>query len=313
MRLLVLIAASIFPVLGWAQAFPSKPVRVVVPYPAGGVVDVLTRVITARMSTDLGQAVVVESRPGANANLGAEAVARSAPDGYTLLVSAPFFINNPMLEKDLRWQPKDFTPVARYILSPSFVVVPTSLPVGSVKEYVDHARAKPGLPVGDAGGGTTQTMATEMLAAAAKINISLIGYKGAPPIVPDLANGNLTMAVLPITVAVSASKTGKVKVLANTSARRSPIFPDVPTIAEAGFPDVTVLSWYAFHAPAGTPREALARLEQAVDAATRDPEVQQRAANAGGEVAFLGARDFAQFLDEDARRWRQFADTIKKK
>ena len=296
----------------WAQAWPSRPVRVIVPYPAGGVVDVMTRAVTIRLAADLGQPFVVESKPGAGANIAAEFVANTAADGYTLLVSAPYIINNPMLETGLRWQPKDFVPVARYALSPSFMLVPPNSPARTVKDYVALARARPGLPVGDGGAGSTQSMATLMLGAVAGFKFESIGYKGAPPVIPDLINGALTMAIIPSTVAIPQVTAGKLRALANTSDKRSPLLPDVPTIAEAGFPEVTVLSWYAFHVPTGTPPEVVQKLAAAVGAAAAAPEVQARLASAGGEAAFLGVADFESFLRSDTERWLRFAKAFRK-
>ncbi len=311
---LCLLAAttSLFGCSAFAQTWPARPVRVIVPYPAGGVVDVMTRAVTIRLATDLGQPFVVESKPGAGANIAAEFVANTAADGYTLLVSAPYIINNPLLESGLRWQPKDFVPVARYALSPSFILVPLNSTARTVKDYVALARAKPGLPVGDGGSGSTQSMATQMLGAVAGFTFEAIGYKGAPPVIPDLINGALSMSIIPSTVAIPQVTSGKLRALANTSSKRSPLLPDVPTIAEAGFPEVTVESWYAFHVPTGTPREVVQRLSAAVGAAAATSEVQGRLATAGGEAAFLGTADFESFLRSDAERWQRFAKAFKK-
>ena len=292
--------------------WPTRPVRVIVPYPAGGVVDVMTRAVTIRLAADLGQPFVVEAKPGAGANIGAEAVANAAPDGYTLLVSAPYLINNPLLEAGLRWKPADFVPVARYALSPSFMLVPMSSPARTVKDYVEATRARGRVPVGDGGAGSTQSMATLMLASVAGLEFEMIGYKGAPPVIPDLINGLVGMAIIPSTVAIPQVQAGKLRALANTSDKRSPQLPDVPTIGEAGFPEVTVLSWYGFHVPAGTPREVIQRISTAVGAATANPEVQGRLATAGGEAGFLGTPEFIAFLRADAERWGRFAKAFKK-
>lgn len=230
-----------------ADPFPAKPVRVIVPYAAGGVVDVQTRAVTQRMAVELGQPIVVEARPGAGGNIAAEFVARSPADGYTLLVSAPFIINNPLMENKLRWAPKDFTPVARFTLVPSYFVVPASSPVKSVKEYVELAKKAP-KPLqygdgGDGGAGSTQSMANEMFRSVAGIQLEAVTYKGAPPMVPDLINGAFSMAILPSSVAYPHIKSGTIRALANISSTRSVQLPDVPTIAEAGYPAVTALSY----------------------------------------------------------------------
>lgn len=293
------------------DTFPSRPVRILVPYPAGGVVDVQTRAMTQGL--DLGQAVVIEARPGANGNIAAEAVARAVPDGHTLLVSAPFLLNNPMIEQNLRWSPADFVPLARFSLSPSYVCVPAASPARSLREYLDLARkANPPLQYGDGGAGTTQTMATEILKAVAGVRIDPIPYKGAPPAALDLITGTFSMAILPSSVAYPHVKAGKLRALANTSANRSAQLPDVPTIAEAGFAEATVLSWYGLHAPAGTPATALRRLEAAVQASLHKPEVRERLASAGGEHAFLGSAEFAQFLRSDQLMWERLNRTLRR-
>ncbi len=296
-----------------ADPYPSKPIRVIVPYAPGGVVDVQTRAVTQRMAIELGQPIVVEARPGAAGNIAAEFVARSPADGYTLLVSAPFIINNPLMDNRLRWAPKDFTPVVRFTLSPSYFVVPASSPAKSVKEYVDMAKKSPQpLQFGDGGAGSTQNMANEMFKVVAGIRLEAVTYKGAPPMVPDLINGMFSMAILPSTVAYPHIKAGTIRALANINSTRSPQLPDVPTIAEAGYPEVTALSWYAFHAPAGTPVEIISKLEKAAQAATATPEVKERLVNAGGEEAFLNQADFTKFLKTDTARWERVVQIIKK-
>ena len=295
------------------SAYPSKPIRVIVPYAAGGVVDVQTRALTIRMAEELGQAIIVEAKPGANANIATEFVARAPADGYTILVTAPFFINNPMLASNLRWAPSDFVPVGRFALSPSYFVIPMSSPARSVKEYVELAKkAKPAFQYGDGGQGSTQSMANEMFRQVAGIALEPVLYKGAPPVIPDLINGMLSMAIMPSSVVVPQVKAGKLRALANINSVRSADLPDVPTIAEAGFPEVTALSWYGLHVPAGTPADIVRKLEATMKSAAATSEVKERLINAGGEEAFLGQADFAAFIRADAARWERFAKAIKK-
>lgn len=294
-------------------SFPSKPIRVIVPYAAGGVVDVQTRAVTIRMAEELGQPIVVEAKPGASANIAAEYVARSAADGYTLLVTAPFFINNPLLESNLRWAPADFVPVGRFTLSPSYFVVPMNSPAKTVKEFVEFAKkAKQPLQYADGGTGTTQSMANEMFRQVAGIALEPVLYKGAPPIIPDLVNGMLAMAIMPSSVVVPQIKAGKLRALANINSRRSNQMPDVPTIAEEGFPEVTALSWYGFHVPVGTPLDVIKRLDTALRAATATAEVKERLIYSGGEEAYLSQTDFAAFIKSDTVRWEKVAKAIKK-
>ena len=294
-----------------AQPYPNKTVRVIVPYPVGGAVDVMTRLITNHMAQTLGQAMVIDNRPGANANIGPEAAARSAPDGYTLLASATFLVVNPLLETGLRWSPRDFVPVARFTQAPNVLVVPATHPSKTLAEFVAVAKAKPGLPTGDSGPGAPQTMAIELLKHAAGLEFQSIGYKGGPPILADLVSGQLAMSVLPLNVAMSSISGGRIRALATTSNRRSPLMPDLPTMAESGYPDATVISWYGFHAPTGTPLEVIRRLSDAVAAAAADEATRTRTASTGGEISFMDTEAFRKFLDEDAARWLKAVQTIR--
>ena len=309
-----LAAGGALPSRGAAQAgaWPTKPPRVIVPYAAGGVVDVMARAVTQRMSADLGQAIVVEPKPGANANIAADTVANAPADGHTLLVSASFLINNPMIETGLRWKPADFAPVARFALSPSFLCVPADSPARTAREWVELARRSPGMQYGDGGTGTPQSMAIEMLKSVAGLKLEPVAYKGAPPIVPDLIAGTVSMSVLPSTVAIPQVKAGKLRALANTADKRSPLLPDVPTLAEAGFAEATVLSWYGFHVPAATPAETVRRIAEATVSAAAQPEVRERLASAGGEAGPMAGAEFAAFLRDEQARWTRFVEAARK-
>jgi tripartite-type tricarboxylate transporter receptor subunit TctC len=296
-----------------AETYPAKPVRIIVPYPAGGVVDVQTRAMTSGLSVELGQSIVVEARPGANGNIAAEAVAKAPPDGYTLMVSAPFIINNPLLEgSKLRWAPDNFVPIGRFSLSPSYFLVPAGSPARTLKEFMDMAaKANPILQHGTTAG-STQHMAVEMLSAATGVKFEPVTYKGAPPAALDLAAGRLAFGVVPSSVSYPFVKDGRLRALANTSSTRSAQLPDVPTVAEAGYPQMTVISWYGLHAPAGTPTAVLDRLDKAMGAAVARAEVQDKLVGAGGEAAFLNRQAFTRFLAEDSVMWKRINDTLSK-
>ena len=300
----------------WAsneEPFPSKPLKIIVPYPAGGVVDLQTRAMTQGLSAELGSTVVVDPRPGANGNIAAEAVARAPADGYTLLVTAPYLINNPLIDSNLRWGPRDFVPLARFSMSPSFLCVPAASPARSVREFVEMARrAKPALQFGDPGAGTTQTMSVEILKSTAGIELEGIAYKGAPPLAIDLINNTFSMSVLPSSVAYPHVKSGKLRALATTSPTRSAQLPDVPTMAEAGYPEATVISWYGLHAPATTPAAALRKLDAAIKAAVQKADTQSRLVSAGGEAAYLGTEDFTRFLAAESQMWERINRTMRK-
>ncbi len=295
------------------DAYPARPIKIIVPYPAGGVVDVQTRAMTQGLAAELGQAVVVEPKPGANGNIATEAVAKSAADGYTLLVTAPFLINNPLQETGLRWSPKDLMPLARFSMSPSFMCVPAASPVRTVRDYVELARrSKPPLQYGDPGSGTTQTMTVEILKSVTGVEIEAIAYKGAPPVALDLINNTFSMSVLPSSVAYPHVKSGKLVALATTSSTRSAQLPDIPTIGEAGYPEASVISWYGLHAPAGTPPQVLRKLEAALKNSIQRQETQARLVSAGGEAAFLGTEDFVRFLGTETQMWERIQRTLRK-
>ena len=306
------LAALAMPAVA-ADPYPSRAIKVIVPYAPGGVVDVQTRAVTQIMEKLLKQPMVVEPKPGASGNIGADAVARAEPDGYTLLVSASFLNTAPMMEKNLSWRIEQFTPVGRFSLSPSYFAVPANSPARTVKEFAEMARKAPmPLQYANGGNGTPQQIANELFATEAGIKLESVMYKGAPPSVPDLINGMTAMAVLPSSVAYPHAKAGTLRVLANMSGNRSAQLPDVPTIAEAGYPGATVLSWYGLHAPAGTPPEVIRTLANAMQQACATAEVKQRLISAGGEEAFLGTRDFAAFLDADAKSWAKVLKALPK-
>ena len=308
-----LLLAAVSSPASAADSYPSRPIKVIVPYAPGGVVDVQTRAVTQTMEQFLKQSIVVEPRPGASGSIAAEAVAQAAPDGYTLIVSASFINTAPLLEKNLRWRTDQFVPVGRFALSPSYFVVPASSPAKTVKEFVEMARKSPTtLQYANGGNGTPQQIGNELFAHEAGIKLDPVMYKGAPPSVPDLINGLTALAVLPSSVTYPQVKGGKLRALANMSSNRSPQLPDVPTIAEAGYPGSTVLSWYGLSAPAGTPPEVIRVLATAMQQACATPEVKQRLVSAGGEEAFLGTADFSTFLAKDARNWAEVVKVIAK-
>jgi tripartite-type tricarboxylate transporter receptor subunit TctC len=305
----LLLAAIATPALaGW----PDQPIRIVVPYPPGGAVDAMLRVMAPKMSEKLGQPIIVDNRAGANANLGPAVVSKSKPDGYTLLASATYLLVNPLIDTELGWRPADFQPIARLSLTHNVFFVDGSSPWHSLADFVAASRAHPGLPVGSGGVGSPQSMAHELLALKAKLDFNVIPYRGSPPMMMDLMNGSVVMGVLPYAAAKGMLEGGKLRALATASEERSKALPTVPTTAEAGFPDLIVLSWYGLHAPTGTPPEIIRAVADAARAVAMDPEVQATAATAGGEIAFLGTDEFAKFLDRDRQRWERTVASLKK-
>ena len=308
-----LAAMMVAPSVVLADNYPSRPIKVIVPYAAGGVVDVQARAVTQTMERILKQPIVVEPRPGASGSIAAEAVAKAAPDGYTLIVSASFLNSAHLFDSNLRWKNSQFVPIGRYSLSPSYFVVPNQLPVKTVKEFVDFAKtqSKP-LQYANGGNGTPQQISTVLFAEQAGIKLEPVMYKGAPPSVPDLINGLVSMTVLPSSVAYPQSKGGTLRVLANMSASRSNQLPDVPTIAEAGYPGATVLSWYGLHAPAGTPPDVIKKIADAMHRACEMEETKKSLVAAGGEEAYLSTADFVRFLESDSKQWADAAKVLLK-
>lgn len=309
-RALAALAALAAP-CSFAQGGSSRPVRIIVPYAAGGLIDVMNRIVAPRMSTELQQPVIIENRAGANANLGPAAVLQAPADGLTLLASASYFTINPAVEKELQWQPDKLAPVARFALSPSLLVVPSSSPAQSLQELIALARAKPEMPIPESGLGASQTMVKEMLQHQAKVKFTSVQYKGGSSYLTDLLNGTHAMAVTPFNVVVSLVKSGQLRALAITSASRSPLLPQVPTLAESGYPEAAIDSWLGLHVRAGTPGAAIQRLSAAVRVAVSDEEVRAKLQNLGATAAYLDTPAFSEFLKQDHARAEVFVKLLK--
>ena len=288
-----------------AQGFPSKPIRIIVPFPAGGIVDLMARTVSDKLAAGLGQPVLVEARPGANGSLGTEAVAKSDPDGHTLVLATLSHVTTPVLTKT-PWHPtKDFTGIAVMGHVANVAVVNPDLPAKSLREFVDYAKARPGkINFINAGAGTSQTMSTELLKRNAMLDMVGIGYKGFPPAIPDILAGQVQFAYMPFGVAAPHIRAGKLRALAVASPARSRMFPDVPTMAEAGYADSQVVSWYAILVPSATPRPAVARLNAEFAKALADPEVIARIEKIGGEPLPAGKpEEVDAMLAREIDRW----------
>ena len=298
--------AAVRPLAAHAQdAWPSRPVRLVVPYPAGGVVDLIGRVVAERMAASLGQPVLVEPRPGANANIGAEAVARAAPDGYTLMMASPFLATNPLVVANTRWKTADFAGVGLIGAPPNLFVVPASSPVRTVAELVEYAKARPGaVNVSNPGMGSSNHLGQELFFSVAKVRMTDVMYKGQPAMIPDIASGQIGFGLLTIALAVPHIRDGRLRALAISAPRRSPELPDVPTIAEAGYPDAMFLPWYGVVAPAGTPRDIVQRLSDEMQRALADPEVVARLEKMGTQLTPAPAGAFDALIAREVQRWK---------
>ncbi len=288
-----------------AQSFPSKPIRVVVPYSAGGVVDVIARLIGDRMSQNIGQPVIVENRTGAASNIGTELVARAPADGYTLVLASPAHTVNISLYPNLRWHPvKSFAPVVMVGVIPSVIVVHPSVPVKSLAEFVAYAKARPGqLNYGSAGAGSSVHLAAEMLKQMAELYIVHIPYRAQPEALTGLLTGDVQMMFLTMALAKGRAEAGTLRPLAVTTPKRSAAMPAIPTVAESGYPGFDVSTWFAYMAPAGTPADVVAKLNTEITSAMRDPEVAKRLQNIGAELNPGSPQDLRRFLESDIERW----------
>jgi tripartite-type tricarboxylate transporter receptor subunit TctC len=286
--------------------YPSKPIHLIVPFSAGGVVDSIARVIGERLGAKYGTPVVVENRAGAAGSIGTAAVARAAPDGYTLLFVSPGFMTAPSLQKGLPWNPvKDFRAVAGLGLIPNVIVVPASSNFKTLPDLIDYAKKNPGkLEYGSSGIGTTQHLAGELLAQKLKLKLVHVPYKGQPEAVSDLLAERLSFMPLSVGLALPHMKAGKLRALAVTTAKRSQFLPEVPTVEEAAAtPGYEVSTWFGIVATARTPDALLRKLSADTAAALASPEVKQKMDNLGLELNVQSGADFDTYLRSESTKW----------
>lgn len=290
----------------WAQSYPTKPVRIVAPFPPGGVADVLARALAPELQAALGQQVIVDNKPGAGGNIGAEIVAKAEPDGHTLLLaSAGILTINEFLYAKMPFDPaKAFAPITVVGDMPNIVVVHPRAGVATLKELIDKAKAQPGkLDFGSAGNGTTTHLAIVLLEQAAKIKLAHVPYKGAAPAVQDLVAGQIDGLVDNPPLVLPHIKSGAIKALAWAAPQRMAILPDVPTAAEAGLPGFEASSWFALVAPAGTPKEIVARLNAEAAKILKDPKMAEQFTQRGIRLVGNSAEEFAVFIPKERARW----------
>ncbi|MCA0301369.1 MAG: tripartite tricarboxylate transporter substrate binding protein [Proteobacteria bacterium] len=294
-----------------AQSYPTKPVRIVVPFPPGGVADVLARAIQPGLQEALGQQVVIDNKPGAGGNIGAEIVARAEPDGYTLLLaSAGILTINEFLYSKMPFDTATaFAPITVVGDMPNIVVVSPRTGITTLKELIDRAKALPGkLNFGSAGNGTTTHLAIVLLEQAAGIRLAHVPYKGAAPAVQDLVAGQIDGLVDNPPLVIGHIRSGATKALAWAAPQRMAILPDVPTAAEAGLPGFEASSWFALIAPAGTPKEIVARLNAETAKILRDPKMVEQFAQRGVRLVGNSVEEFTAFIPKERARW---ADIVK--
>ena len=287
------------------ETFPNRPVRIVVPYSPGSVTDVFARIIAQTMQARWKGTIVVVSKSGANGSIAAEEVARAAPDGYTWLLVTTFFVASPSLSTSLRWDPiRDFIPIGQVCRAPNFFIVPTTLPVKTVAEYVALAKAKPGtLNYSHPGKGSTGHLGFELFKRLAGIDVTGIGYRGYPQMVPDIASGLITSTFLSANQALAQVQTGAIRIIGAISDGRSKYFPDVPTMAEQGFAEAQVTPWFGVVVPKGTPQPTVEGISKALDAALATAEVRERLDVAGCEARSAPLGQFADIIKADVALW----------
>ncbi|RFP75508.1 MULTISPECIES: tripartite tricarboxylate transporter substrate binding protein [Hydrogenophaga] len=301
--------AAIWPAaFAHAQSYPTGPITIVAPFPAGGTPDLVARVIADKASSIMGVPMVVEAKPGGQSITGTTTVANARPDGHTWLLATLSFVTSPVLVKGVSWDPvKSFRGIAQLATAPVVAVVPASLGVTTLRDFVAKAKQAPGkLNYLMPGVGTSMHLNTEMLKKSAGIDLFAIPYKGTPLGMPELLKGELSFAMLPLSTALPYLKDGKLTALAVVAPERVSEIPDVPTLKEAGFPEAQVLSWYAMVAPAGTPDEAVAVANKALNQAIADPGVKQRLRDLGVYVTQSNtAAQTDTLLRGEAERWKQ--------
>jgi tripartite-type tricarboxylate transporter receptor subunit TctC len=303
------VAAVLALAAPWAagQAWPSKPIRMVVPFPAGGATDLLARAIAQGLGSALGQPVVIDNRPGAGGTLGSGEVMRAAPDGHTLLMATSSTHSiAPHLNPNLPYKPElDFTPVAEVATAPNIVLVPKDLPVASMKELIAYAKARPGqLNYATSGNGTIVHLTTEAFKAQAGLFILHIPYRGTALAIPDLVSGKVHLLFDSVVSGLPHVKDGKLKALAITSAKRSPLMPELPTVAESGLPGFESVTWFGVYGPKGLPPEIAQRIATELQRALAKPDVAERLARLGAEpVTDAGPAKFAAVVRADSARW----------
>jgi len=302
-----LVLTALLPALAaQAQPYPSKPIRFVSAFAPGGTTDILARILADKLREQVGQPVIVENRPGAGGNIGSDYVAKAAPDGYTLLMGAsgPLAVNVSLFAS-MPFDPRrDFVPVVQITAAPLVLVVPANSPINSVGDLLAEAR-KPGarLNYGSAGPGSPQHVTAELFKYMAKVDMTHVPYKSAGQSIADLVGGQLSASFEAMIPAIPHIKAGKLRALAVTGAERSPLLPDVPTVAEAGVPGFESTAWYGVVVPAGTPPDVVKRLNAEFAKILTQPDVKQRITELGGLQVPLSAESFGKLINTEIDKW----------
>jgi tripartite-type tricarboxylate transporter receptor subunit TctC len=289
-----------------AQSWPSRSIRLVVPFPAGaGVSDIMARLVGQHLAAAIGQQVLIDNRPGAGGNVGAEIAAKAAPDGYTLLMGSSFLVVNPFLYAKMPYEPlTDFVPVTTVASNLLMLVVHPSVKAASVAELIAEAKARPGqLNYGSGGVGSTPYLATELFKSLVGIDVTHVPYRGGAPALADLVAGQLTFMIENMPGTMPFVSAGKLRALAVTSRQRSALAPDLPTMAESGVPGYEMIGWNGIFAPKGTPPEIVVRLHAELVKILQTPDVKQHLATLGAEPGGEKPEEFTTFVKAESERW----------
>jgi tripartite-type tricarboxylate transporter receptor subunit TctC len=310
-RIAVAFFAVVLPVLAYGQGYPSKPIRWIAPFPPGGPVDLLARTVGQKLSEAWSQPVIVENRAGAAGNLGIEQAAKAPPDGYTLvIVPTGNIVVNPTLYPNLPYKPSDLAPVSLLATVENVLVVHPSVPASSVSELVSFAKANPGkLTFASPGAGAQAHLAGELIKLTAGIDMVHVPYKGTGPALNDLLGGQVSMMFSQLSSALPHVRSGKLRALGMASLKRSPLLPELPTIAEQGFPGFEAVSWYALMVPAGTPAEVISRLHFETARILKLPDVREKLAGLGADPVGSSPDELAARIRSESARW---ADVIRR-
>lgn len=307
LRRVAVLVAALASSLALAQGYPDKPIHLIVPFPPGAGTDAVARIVAQKLGESLSAAVVVENRPGASGAIGAAEVARAEPDGYTLLFVASPFTTVAAAASNPGYDPlRQFVPVAPIAVGPLAFVVGSAVPANTMGEFIALAKSQPGkLNYGSAGTGSVNHLALELLKARAGIDVVHVPYKGIAPATVDLLSGQIQAMTASIPATLPYAAQNRVRVLAVTGPRRSPLLPDVPTWRESGIADAEVVNYWGIVAPAGAPREIVARLNAAISRVLQQPDVKQRLEREGSELAAGPPERLGAIVDADLARWRK--------
>jgi len=291
-------------------AYPERPVRILVPYQPGGATDFVARLVAQKLSEEFKQPFVVENRPGAGGMIAVSAVAKAAPDGYTILIDAPGVVLNPSLYRKVSYDPKELQPVAQLMTSPFVIVTNPNLPIRNIGDVADYAR-KNATKFNVATAGNSTLLAAQMFRLLANVELTFVPYSGAAPASMSVVSGDTQIMFSDLSSFGQLISTGRLRAIAVASERRSPLLPEVPTTREAGMPDYVVSSWFGAFVPALTPPEIVRRLNDAINRAIRLPDVVERLATLGAEPIALGVDDFSKFYRDELVRWKDVISRAK--